>query len=99
MGNSFSLGVEEFLNYIHEIIRSCNILNIARCIFAYDNIEVFSIEPAKRGEFRDNMIFNQIRMTLIAQGFVLKSIKKKKNIFSSRFAGYSKRWSQIRKFY
>ena len=80
VGNSFSLGVEEFLDYIHEIIRSCNILNIARCIFVYDNIEVFSIEPAKREEFRDNMIFNQIRMTLIAQGFILKSIKKKKNI-------------------
>lgn len=80
MGNSFSLDVEEFLNYIHEIMRSCNILNIARCIFVYDNIEVFSTEQGKRGEFRDNMIFNQIRMTLVPQGFVLKSINKNKNI-------------------
>lgn len=71
MGNSFMLETEEFLDYIHKIMQSCNILNIARCIFVYDNIEVFSTEPSKQGEFRDNMIFNQIKMTLVAQGFHL----------------------------
>lgn len=79
-GNSFSLEVEEFLSYVYKIIRSSNILNIARCIFVYDNIEAFSTEQGKRVESRDNMIFNQIKMSLVVQGFILKNIRKNTNI-------------------
>lgn len=71
IGTSFTLQVDEFLDCIYKIIRNGNILNIARCIFVYDNLDALSSSGAiTKSEFRESMIYNQIKMTLIVQGFL-----------------------------
>jgi hypothetical protein len=81
--NCFSISYDDLIQYFYQITRASNILNIARCIFVYDNMEMFRqfrnvyIKPVK---FRDNMLFNQLTISLMAQGFRLKDIHRNKKI-------------------
>lgn len=79
----FSISYDELIQYFYQINRASNILNIAKCIFIYDNIDMFqqfrniNRTPIK---FRDNMLFNQLKISLMAHGFQLKNIHRNKEI-------------------
>ncbi len=78
--NSFDICFEDFLDYTYKITRSSNILNIARCIFVYDNLDALSHLPRRDINlvyFRDKIIFEQITKSLRLQGFILGKIEKK----------------------
>lgn len=66
---------KEFKSYLHQIIRSCNIINVARCIFAFDNLDkLISIKPKMpfpKITFRKPMLIEQLRISLMSQGFKL----------------------------
>jgi hypothetical protein len=80
---SFRITYEELLDDTYKITRSSNILNIARCIFVYDNFTAISLLPRKGGrtiEFREKIVIKQITTTLALHGFIIRNFKRKDRI-------------------
>lgn len=81
--NYFSISYDELIQYFYQVNRASNIMNISRCIFVYDNLGIFqqfgsiNRKPVK---FRDDMLFNQIKISLLAHGLILKDIYRDKEI-------------------
>jgi len=75
--NIVKVSYDEFERYVYQVTRSSNILNIARCIFVYDNMNIISKHNNKEildNKFRDEMIFNNIKISLLCKGFKLINI-------------------------
>lgn len=80
--NSVEIDYEIFKESVYQIIRSANILNIARCIFVYDNMESLKKYMGKRklrNRFRDDMLFEQLKISFLSEGFELKNIFRDKS--------------------
>lgn len=80
---SFEIYYDDLLQYLHQIIRASNILNVARCIFVIDNMEIFQQFRNERRSpvrFRDCMLFNQLKISLMAYGLRLEDIYRDKGI-------------------
>lgn len=74
--DSFHMEFDIFLMHIHQIIRAGNILNIARCIFVFDNMgEIRSKKSDKVAKsdilFRDDMLLNRLKIFMSSQGFLV----------------------------
>lgn len=75
--NTIKMNYEEFIIHFYQIMRSSNILNIARCLFVVDNLALLKEDsPAKlfKQKFRDDMLFNQIKISLASEGFRVMNI-------------------------
>ena len=78
----FKITINEFLNYCHQIIRSSNILNIAHCIYTFDNIDKLANDKGKDNcgiFFRKPLLIEQLKISLMSQGYVLDSFIEDKN--------------------
>lgn len=72
----FNITFDEFLTYCHQIIKFGNVFNIARCIFAFDNIdELISIKDTEKTDilFRKPLLVEQLKISFMGQGFHLDS--------------------------
>ncbi|WNS41576.1 hypothetical protein [Paenibacillus sp. MMS20-IR301] len=70
----FELTLDELKSYVHQVVRTSNVFNIARCIFVFDNLDSISLlkQPTLQPiEFRKPMLINQFRISLMSQGFNL----------------------------
>ncbi|MNW40034.1 hypothetical protein D3C74_171380 [compost metagenome] len=79
---NFELNLQELRSYVHQIVRASNVLNIARCIFVFDNLDSISLfkEPnIKPIEFRKPLLINQFRISLLSQGFLLIQFQEEDN--------------------
>jgi len=78
---TFEIDFELLQQYAHQIIRTSNILNIARCIYVFDNISNIrnhSNERKKSIGFRKDILINQLKISLSSQGFCLKRVDQDK---------------------
>lgn len=74
--NKISISMEDLEKYLHKITRSCNILNIARCIFIFDYIDdVPKDKTLGKSNIRQAIRVEQFRISLLSQEFKLGSIK------------------------
>ncbi len=76
---SFEIDQKQLEIYTHEIIRSSNVFNIARCIFIYDNIELLSDLEAHHSRkhdiyFRDELLNRSLELSLLSQLFLLENV-------------------------
>ena len=73
---SFSLTEQELLHHLHNIVRASNILNIARCLFAFDYIdEIGRIKRCRKDNpirFNRSMLANNLKTSMLSQGFQLR---------------------------
>lgn len=72
---NFELTYDELLDCIYKITRSSNILNIARCIFVFDNLDSMSQlskKPIRTIPLRINMIIKQIITMFALQDFKIE---------------------------
>lgn len=81
--SSFKISESDLSQYVHKIIRSSNILNIARCIFVLDYDEQIDIyrgnhEP-KSIRFRSPILENRLRISMLSQSFFLIALSKNLN--------------------
>ncbi len=76
-GNSFEVTFDELKKYSAKVIKSCNIIDIARRIFLFDNNDMFADlnENLINVHDRDVMKIGQLRTALLGQGFKLVDIK------------------------
>lgn len=76
-GNNFEILLEELREYSVAIIKSCNIIDIARKVFLFDNNEMFSDVNEDLINVRDRevMRIGQLRTAFLGQGFKLIDIK------------------------
>lgn len=71
---SFEITFDELQNYVHQIVRASNIFNIARCIFVFDNLDninSLSLHAGEKIDFRKPLLINQLKISLLSQGFLL----------------------------
>jgi hypothetical protein len=77
---TLTLSKGEFEQCLHQIIRSCNIINIARCIFSFDNLNAFMASRAEISlpniAFRKPMLIEQLRISFMSQGFKLNEYQE-----------------------
>lgn len=81
----FKITYDVLLDCTYKITRNSNILNIARCIFVFDNINTISHlvkNTTSSISFRDNIIINQIRITLVLQEFKLEKFERENRILN-----------------
>lgn len=76
---SFTISAEELTQYTHKIVRSSNILNIARCLFVFDYSDLIygyrNNHNSKQSiRFRNSILENNLRISILSQGFYLDSI-------------------------
>lgn len=70
------LTMEEFESYVYQIIRTCNIFTIARCIFVFDyNFDIPKNYKLNKADFREPMMIDQLRIALLGQQFNLCNIQ------------------------
>ena len=76
-GNSFEISFDELRKYAAKVIKSCNIIDIARRIFLFDNNDIFADmdENLISVHDRDVMKIGQLRTSFLGQGFKLVDIK------------------------
>lgn len=76
-GNSFEISSDELCKYTAKIIRSCNIVDIARRIFIFDNNDMFADMDKSliTVHDRDAMKIGQLRTSFLGQGFKLVDLK------------------------
>jgi hypothetical protein len=73
--NNIKISMQELEGYLHKIIRSSNILNIARCIFIFDFIDdVPKDQSIEKIYFRQAIKREQFRIGLLSQEFQLGDI-------------------------
>lgn len=71
---NFKITFEELQGYVYQVVRASNIFNIARCIFVFDNLDTisaFHLSDEKQIDFREPILMNQLKISLISQGFLL----------------------------
>ncbi len=75
--NNFEISLKELQNYAVAVIKSSNIIDIARRIFLYDNYEIFSniSEDLVSVCDREVMRVGQLRTAFLGQGFKLLDMK------------------------
>lgn len=77
--NHFELDMSDFLRYIHQIVRKCNVLVIARIIFMFDygfqNTSSFTID----NDMIDPIYIYQLKIQLLSQQFELREYTECKN--------------------
>jgi len=81
----FELSFEELGKYTHQIIRASNILNIARCIFVYDNLNSINLYLKDKQlpiEFRKPLRVNQLKISLLSQGFQMEQYDERESSIS-----------------
>lgn len=75
-GSSFTLTEQELLHHLHNIVRASNVLNIARCLFAFDFIdEIGRIKRCRKDNpvrFNRSMLANNLKTSMLSQGFQLR---------------------------
>lgn len=76
-GNSFEISFDELRKYAAKVIKSCNIIDIARRIFIFDNNDMFADMDKNliTVHDRDVMKIGQLRTSFLGQGFKLVDIK------------------------
>lgn len=72
------MSMNELEQYAHKIMRTCNILSIARTIFIFDNIDYIS-DTKNNGKIanislRQKLKVQQFKISLLSQEFELKNI-------------------------
>lgn len=75
---AFELTYDELRDCTYKITRSSNILNIARCIYVFDNLDSItrlSKKTIRTMPFRRNMIIKQIVTMLVLQDFKIESVE------------------------
>jgi hypothetical protein len=73
--NNIKISMQELEGYLHKIIRSSNILNIARCIFIFDFIDdVQKDQSIEKISLRQAIKCEQFRIGLLSQEFQLGDI-------------------------
>ena len=74
------LTLTELEKQMHYIIRASNIFNIARCIFAFDNIEAIHNSRIKHSNmnvvFRETLLLDNFKISILSQGFEMLDCKK-----------------------
>lgn len=69
------MSIQELEQCVYQIVRVSNILNIARCIFVYDNInDIPKTKLIGKAKFRQSIRLEQFRISLLSQGFKLENI-------------------------
>lgn len=76
---NISIDLNELEDCVHQIIRTCNVFTIARCIFIFDyNHEIPTSYILEKVDFREPMLIDQLRIALLAQEFNLCNIQDDK---------------------
>ena len=72
-GNNFVISLNELHDYAGKIIKSCNIIDIGRHIFLFDNSNIFSElnEENITVHDREAMKIGQLKTSMLSQGFKL----------------------------
>lgn len=80
----FIMTYDDLLDYTYKITRSSNILNIARCIFVYDNLSAISLLPKKIRTipFREKMVIKQVITTMALHGFKIGKFERKDRVLN-----------------
>lgn len=75
---SFNISESDLTQYVHKIVRSSNILNIARCIFVFDYDEQIDNYRSNHDQqsirFRSPILENRLRISMLSQSFFLDSV-------------------------
>lgn len=73
---SFTITWEEFEQYVHQIMRTTNALNIARAIFSFDNMDelIQHVEKAPN-IIRPQIWLTNLKISLASQGFEIESLE------------------------
>ncbi|MBN2878217.1 MAG: hypothetical protein JXN65_01180 [Clostridia bacterium] len=79
-GDSFSINIKDLEKYTHKIVRSSNILNIARSIVVFENLESIKKHKNKPSDisniyFRDDLLYENLRVGLLSQSFLLDKVE------------------------
>jgi len=73
--NSICISMQELEQCAYKIIRSCNILNIARCIFIFDYMDdIPKKQSLENATFRQAIQYEQFRIGLLSQEFKLENV-------------------------
>jgi hypothetical protein len=81
-GYSFIISLDELRDYAGKIIKVCNIVDIARRIFLFDNREIFANhlnEDTIHVSDRETMKIGQLKTSMLSQGFKLMDCQVKQN--------------------
>lgn len=74
----FSVTEQQLMQYTHQVIRSSNILNIARCIFVFDfDEQIAQYRNAHERapiRFRTPILENRLRISMLSQSFYLEGV-------------------------
>ena len=83
--NTFEISYDELKKYTHQIVRASNILNVARCIFVFDNLDSIHLHlniNKDSVELRKPLLLNQLKISLSSQGFQLEHYDESENSIS-----------------
>jgi hypothetical protein len=81
----FELTINEFGSYCHKIARASNILNIARCFFAFDNLDdLISLKPTNSSQitFRKPLLIEHLRISAMSQGFKIVNLEETDDVIA-----------------